>query len=207
MCFIPATNMSRKVLNVGGGSKEIPISPWYGGWEHCLLDIDPIGNPDVVCDARELETLPANTYDAIYCSHNLEHYYRHDVPKVLRGFIHVLKPDGFAEIRVPDLGELIKTVVQRNLDITDNLYQSEVGPITVLDVIYGYGPEIERSGQDWYAHKSGYSYNSIQRILSQNGFQVIFTAQAHWELIVLAFCQVPTEEQISFLGLPPMPKG
>jgi hypothetical protein len=31
--------MSR-VLNVGGGSKVIPVPEHYGGWEHVLLDID-----------------------------------------------------------------------------------------------------------------------------------------------------------------------
>lgn len=63
----------KKVLNVGGNTKAIPLPPEYAGWEHVLLDIDPKGNPDVVCDARELTTLPSATYDAIYCSHNLEH--------------------------------------------------------------------------------------------------------------------------------------
>src|SRR6266446_7887238 len=46
--------------------------------------------------------LAASQFDAVYCSHNLEHYYRHDGATVLRGFLHVLKPDGFAEIKVPD---------------------------------------------------------------------------------------------------------
>jgi predicted SAM-dependent methyltransferase len=39
----------------------------------------------------------------VYCSHNLEHYYHHEVPRVLAGSLHVLKPHGFAEIRVPDV--------------------------------------------------------------------------------------------------------
>lgn len=60
--------------------------------------------PDVVCDARQLSQLPRATYDAVYCSHNLEHYYRHDVPKVLAGFSHVLKVGGFVHIIVPDMG-------------------------------------------------------------------------------------------------------
>jgi len=93
----------RSVLNVGGNSKEIPIPPHYNGWNHLLLDIDPKGKPDVVCDARELTTLAANRYDAIYCSHNLEHYHQHELPKVLGGFLHLLKDDGFAEIHVPDM--------------------------------------------------------------------------------------------------------
>ena len=62
-----------RVLNVGGASKQIPIPAYFNGWEHLLLDVDPRGSPDIVCDARLLTTLPAGQFDAIYCSHNLEH--------------------------------------------------------------------------------------------------------------------------------------
>ena len=71
-----------RVLNVGGASKTIPIPPHYAGWEHLLLDIDPRGEPDIVCDARELTSLPPAQFDAVYCSHNLEHYYRYDGRRV-----------------------------------------------------------------------------------------------------------------------------
>ena len=101
----------KKRLNVGGHRKNIPIPAQYAGWQHDLLDIDPDCKPDVLCDAREMHKLELGYYDAIYCSHNLEHYYLHDALQVLSGFIHVLKPNGFAHIRVPDIGQLMKTVV------------------------------------------------------------------------------------------------
>lgn len=94
-----------KVLNVGGGTRDIPLPPQYQGWEHILLDIDPRGQPDIVADARELTRLPPAQFDAVYCSHNLEHYYRHDGVKVLAGFRHVLKEDGLAHIMVPDTSQ------------------------------------------------------------------------------------------------------
>ena len=95
-----------KVLNVGGNNKSMALRSYYTGWQHILLDIDAKGNPDIVLDARKLSQLPPSEYDAVYCSHNLEHYYRHDAPYVLQGFLHVLKEDGFAHIIVPDIGEL-----------------------------------------------------------------------------------------------------
>src|SRR4051812_22159143 len=134
----------RHVLNVGGNNRAIPLPPQYCGWEQVVLDIDPRGEPDIVCDARELTALPAHLYHAVYCSHNLEHYPHHDVPKVLTGFLHVLKPGGFAHIRVPDIGELMRTVVEKALDIEDVLYESPAVPISVRDVIYGYGAKIEK---------------------------------------------------------------
>jgi SAM-dependent methyltransferase len=108
----------KKVLNVGGNSKAIALPPQYAGFDHCLLDIDPKGSPDIVCDARELNTLEEGSFDAVYCSHNLEHYYRHDVPRVLAGFLHILKDGGFAQIRVPDISEVMRLTIERGLRIS-----------------------------------------------------------------------------------------
>ncbi len=193
----------RKVLNVGGNSKDIPLPPQYQGWEHILLDIDPRGKPDIVCDARELSRLPRSEYDAVYCSHNLEHYYRHDVTKVIRGIFHVLKEDGFAHVRVPDIGELIQTVVRQGMDIDDFLYQSPAGPITVRDVLYGYGLEIERSGNDFFAHKTGFTRKSLIAILSGCGFPYVFTGTGNLEIIAFAFKDKPNEFAVRLLNLPP----
>lgn len=192
----------RKVLNVGGNSKEIPLPPEYAGWEHVLLDIDPKGSPDVVCDARELSSLPGSAYDSVYCSHNLEHYYRHDAVKVLAGFIHVLKADGFALIRVPDLDAVMRTVVEQNLDIDDFLYQSLEGPITVRDVIYGYGADIERSGNDFFAHKTGFTKKSLTSFLKTAGFPWIFSGADNLEVIAVAFINKPSEYAEKLFNLP-----
>lgn len=183
----------RKVLNVGGNSKTLPLPAQYDGWEHVLLDIDPKGKPDIVCDARELATLPGASYDSVYCSHNLEHYHRHDGLKVLAGFVHVLKADGFAFISVPDVGALMRTAVEKSLDIDDFLYHSPAGPITVRDVIYGYGVEIERSGNDFYAHKTGFTQKSLQSFLIAAGFPWVFMGTGHLEVSAVAFTQEPCE--------------
>ena len=132
----------KRVLNVGGNNRTIPLPPQFADYQQLLLDIDPKGEPDLLCDARTLTTLEAAQFEAIYCSHNLEHYHRHEVPQVLAGFLHLLKDGGFAQIRVPDLHEVMRQTLTRGLDVEDVLYPSPVGPITVLDVIYGYGAEI-----------------------------------------------------------------
>jgi hypothetical protein len=192
----------RKVLNVGGNSKKTPIPRLYAGWDHVLLDIDPACNPDVLCDARKLASLPAATYDSIYCSHNLEHYYRHDVKKVLAGMAHILKPDGFVFIKVPDMSQLMQTVISNQLDIDDFLYDSPAGPITVLDVIYGYGVEIERSGNHFFGHKTGFTPKALQSVLNNAGFKWIFTHIGDLEVTMLAFINKPTEYAEQLIGLP-----
>lgn len=177
----------QKVLNVGGNNKAIPLPPQYTEFEHLLLDIDPKGSPDIVCDARKLATLEAGQFDAVYCSHNLEHYYRHDVPKVLAGFLHVLKDSGFAQIRVPDINEVMRVTIERGLDIDDVLYQASAGPIMVLDVLYGYSVKIERSGQDFFAHKTGFTEKSLSKVLRKSGFSRIFSLRGNFEINALAF--------------------
>ena len=197
-----------RVLNVGGGSKSIPIPAHYSGWEHVLLDIDPRESPDLVCDARELTALASDQFEAIYCSHNLEHYYQHDCYRVLRGFLHVLRENGFAEIRVPDLGALMRHVVETGMDIEEVLYTAPVGPITPRDVLYGYGVEIERSGQDFYAHKTGFTEKSLLRMLEQAGFceALVTEGLQSFELHVFAFKAALQPDQLALVSAFAYPK-
>jgi SAM-dependent methyltransferase len=196
-------NRLKRVLNVGGNSKAIPLPAPYADFEHLLLDIDPTGQPDIVCDARRLDTLDPDQFDAIYCSHNLEHYYHHDVAKVLTGFRHVLRSGGFAHIRVPDVGAVMKQCVERGLDVEDVLYQSSLGPITVLDVLYGYGKQIQSSGVDFFAHKTGFTQKSLSRALVAAGFSRIYCVASDLEVTAWAFEGTPPADICARFNLAP----
>ncbi len=193
---------TKKVLNVGGNSKEIQLPSQYTNFNHILLDIDSKGMPDIVCDARKLTTLDPTQFDAVYCSHNLEHYYRHEVSLILAGFIHVLKDGGFAHIRVPDINEVMRVTIERSLDVDDVLYKSQAGPITVLDVLYGYGIEIERSGQDFFAHKTGFTEKSLINALQRSGFSKIYSQTGNLEVNAIAFKGDPDKTLIALFNLP-----
>ena len=197
----------KRLLNVGGGSKSIQLPPEYAGFEHVLLDIDPVGKPDIVLDGRKLTELPAGQFDAVYCSHNLEHYFRHDVPKVLGGFFHVLKPGGFAQIRVPDLMELMRKVLQGNMDLEDTLYVSPAGPVAPMDVIYGLGRQIETSGVDFFAHKTGFSAQSLTRAVEKVGFSPNFAKVGDLEINLIAFKGKPDPEYLRLFGIPAQETG
>ncbi|PZO53387.1 MAG: class I SAM-dependent methyltransferase [Alphaproteobacteria bacterium] len=192
----------KRVLNVGGNNRAIPLPPHFASYEHLLLDIDPKGKPDILSDARDLSKLESAQFDAVYCSHNLEHYYRHDVPKVLAGFQHVLHADGFAQVIVPDLHAVMHQTIQRGLDVEDVLYQSHSGPIMVLDVLYGYSRQIESSGEDFYAHKTGFTQKSLVRALLAAGFERVYAGVGNLEVNALAFKSKPTSELRALFGLP-----
>lgn len=70
----------------------------------------------------------------------------YDVAVVLSGFLHILKPDGFAEIHVPDIKSVMKRFIDTGMDIQDMLCESASGPISVHGVISvfttGYEPPI-----------------------------------------------------------------
>lgn len=193
--------LKRTFLNVGGNNKAVALPDWCAGFEHVLLDIDSAGQPDIVMDARELDQLEPGQFDAIYCSHNLEHYYRHDVSKVLTGFLSVLKEGGWAHIRVPDIQAVMKVVIEKNMDIEDVLYVSSSGPIMVLDVLYGFSKQIEQSGQDFYAHKTGFTRKSLIKILRQIGFSEVYVACNHYEIKAMAFKGKPEAWAMDLLGL------
>lgn len=191
----------KKVLNVGGNNRAIALPPIYAEYEQLLLDIDPKGEPDILCDARNLADFNEQQFDAIYCSHNLEHYYRHDVTKVLQGFLHVLKDDGFAHIKVPDIPAVMRATIERQLDIDDILYVSPAGPIMVLDVLYGYSAEIERSGCDFFAHKTGFSKKSLIQAVARAGFTYAYADCENLEISVLALKKPPSDQIRTMFGL------
>lgn len=160
-----------RVLNVGGGaSRDLPEQ--FAGWEQALLDIDPAVNPDICLDARLLGKAEPCVFDAVYCSHNLEHYYQHDVSSVLQGFLHVLKPGGLALVSVPNVTHLMRDMLSRGLDINDTWYRAggpNGQPVTYHDVLYGWSTAM-RKGNLFFAHKCGFTGLSLREALEGAGF-------------------------------------
>lgn len=192
----------KKVLNIGGNSRNIKIPEFYDGWQNVILDIDPKCNPDICCDARSISLYTKDKYDSIYCSHNLEHYYRHDAKKVLFGFTKILKSDGFIFIRVPDIMAVIQRMIDHKLDIEDTLYDSAAGPIRSSDVIFGFQKEIEDSGNDYFAHKNGFTSKSLQILLGECGFNPVYVCKGPLELWAYVFVNPPSKPIAELLNLP-----
>lgn len=184
--FARAASRSRTLLNVGSGSATARIPAEYDSWEVRRLDIDSRCSPTIRADGTSLQRLDGERYDAVYCSHNLEHYHRHQIPQVLDGMRHVLRPGGFVHIRVPDVVAVLERAWAGALDLRTTLYVSPAGPVSVADVLYGFSAEIERSGADYYAHKWGFSAVELQRDLKHAGFRHVTVVRSNLELIAYA---------------------
>ena len=200
--MVEAPAPRRRVLNVGGQSHGIQLPAAYSTFEHVLLDLDPTVGADIVLDVRELTSLEPQQFEAVYCSHNLEHVRQHEVPVVLDGFRHVLKPGGLAHIIVPDLQELMLVCVQQGIDLDGLLYESPMGPITPLDVLYGHGGMMAQSGQDFYAHRTGFSRRTLANLVEASGFSPMFCQQGNLELNLITFNGDPDPELAALFDLP-----
>lgn len=192
----------KRLLNVGGSSRSIQLPSAYGIFEQVLLDLDPDVGADIVLDVRQLTSLAPQQFDAVYCSHNLEHVRHHEVPVVLAGFRHVLRPGGLAQIIVPDLQELMVVCVQQGIDLDGLLYESPMGPITPLDVLYGHCGIIEHSGHDFYAHRTGFSRRTLANVVEASGFGPMFCQQGNLELNLITFNGDPDPDLAALFDLP-----
>jgi predicted SAM-dependent methyltransferase len=167
-----ARHTGGRLLNVGGGSKLMPLPSEYGNWEHTLLDIVDDGTVDVVGDATDPATWDdLADFDLIFCSHNLEHYDATEVPTVLACMREALKDGGTIDIRVPDIGEVAEKIgAGANLD--DVAYESPSGPIRFKDMMYGYEEAIN-AGNIYYRHKMMFTDHKLRSVLEDAGFQNI----------------------------------
>ena len=95
----------------------------------------------------------------------------------------------------------MRVTIERGLDIDDVLYQSPAGPIMVLDVLYGYSVEIERSGKDFYSHKTGFTQKSLLKALTVAGFRKIYSVAGNLEINALAFKGEPDQATRGLFGL------
>ena len=117
-------------------------------------------------------------------------------------FRHVLKPGGLAHIIVPDLQELMLACVQQGIDLDGLLYESPMGPITPLDVLYGHSGMIQHSGQDFYAHRTGFSRSTLANVAEASGFGPMFCQQGNLELNLITFNGDPDPELAALFDLP-----
>jgi SAM-dependent methyltransferase len=185
------------VLNAGSGPYDLDrlhVVFRDSGWTEVRYDIDKFVKPDLVGSIVDLGAIGDATFDAIWCSHNLEHLHTHDVPRALAEFRRVLKLDGFALICTPDLESIAELVVDGRLE--DVAYQSPAGPITALDMLYGLSVSIER-GNSFMCHKTGFTTDRLGRLLVASGFsEVLVKRGSSYDLWAVALMPEANKENL-----------
>lgn len=144
------------LLHVGCGGDPRP--DWLSEYDETRLDIDPRHAPDIVASMVSLGEI--GPFDAVYCSHALEHLFPHEVGIALAEFHRVLNPGGVAYVFVPDL---------EGVEATEEvLFESPAGPITGLDLMYGLRHALK--DQPHMAHKTGFTRGTLAAALENAGF-------------------------------------
>jgi SAM-dependent methyltransferase len=151
------------VLNIGAGetSCKKQIQYFDDDWKELTLDV-AVANPNIVSDIVEMKEVPDESVDAIWACHVVEHVYFHQLPKLFESIMRVLKKDGFAIIRVPDIGSIAHMIED---DLFTPVYDSSVGPICPIDILYSSRVLVEKYGEPM-AHKTGFTKKSMEQILT-----------------------------------------
>ena len=150
------------LLHVGCGNESLPV--WMDGFTETRLDINKASSPDIVASMLDMGDI--GEYDVIYCSHALEHLSPFEVPVAISEFLRLLKPGGYAMVFVPDLEDVKAT--------EDVVLESPSGPITGLDMIYGYAKAL-REGNHYMAHKCGFVSDTLKNAFINGGFSTVKT--------------------------------
>jgi len=165
-------DMTKKnILHIGPGHRangaKLPKYFQNSSWKEIRLDIDPKTEPDILGDMLSMPLVEDESIDVIFSAHNVEHVHGHEVPIAFKEFLRVLKPEGYLVITCPDLQSVAQLVASDKLE--DPAYESNAGPITPLDIIYGHNKAIA-VGHNFMAHKTGFTLKTLTKHLHQAGF-------------------------------------
>lgn len=119
--------------------------------------------PHFVADMTTMGAIGA--YEMVLCAHALEHLFLCDANKALTEFHRVLTPGGCAIVFVPDLEGVQPT--------EEVLYVSPAGPVSGLDLIYGFRPLVVTNSH--MQHRTGFIRRTLEQAMRQSGFERVVT--------------------------------
>lgn len=157
----------KRLLHAGCGSKLNKVPREFAAYEEVRLDCAQAVAPDIVASIVAMPMIEDAAFDALYCSHTLEHLYAHEVAMALAEFQRILRPGATLLVVAPDLQSIGGKLA---LDQADFLvYQSPIGPVTALDMIYGMRSAIG-AGNLFMGHKTGFTTSVLKNALDAAGF-------------------------------------
>ena len=194
----------KTLLNVGCGWSNISQLKGFNidNWKEIRLDINNTVKPDVVGTLTDMSLIETASVDAVYSSYNLDHIYPHEVPIALKEFYRVLNEDGIAVVKCPDIQTVCELIAQDKL--LELLYESPIGPIYPIDVIYGHR-WYTKNGHEYQTKKVGFTYSALNASFAEAGFKARYGGRMPdrgGELAIVAFKQKIPEEQIKQIADP-----
>ena len=103
-------------------------------------------NPDIQGTILNMENVDSGSVDTVYSSHNIEHVYPHEVDIVIKKFVRVLSPEGFAVI-TPRPAVVLKAVAEDKL--LEAAGSNPAGPIAPIDIYMAIARHFNRATSIW----------------------------------------------------------
>jgi predicted SAM-dependent methyltransferase len=161
------------VLNVGfGGSplKHMLYVEDFSDMREVTLDIDKKYNPDILADITNISHIPDNFVNCAYTSHMIEHIDYFKVPIVISELLRICKPGGYVRILTPNLQVIGEKIASG--DLLEVVYESNGGPISPIDIIYGHRHSVHRHGVDFMIHRTGFSRKVFEQLAKEHNFDM-----------------------------------
>ena len=174
----------KTVLHAGCGSQTLKDLPdiYQKGYKEIRLDADATVNPDILCSMTNINAFDS-VYDSVFSCHSLEHLHPFGVVKSLSEFYRVLNKDGFVYIIVPDLERAAEYILQGKT--MEDVYESESGPVTPLDMIYGFKDLTYIN--DYMTHKCGFTITTLSAVVVGTGFKNAIGRRTAFDVEVIGF--------------------
>ena len=167
----------KTVLNIGSGNSSVrDFTSLFNGDEWTEVRVDKyVDGADLKCDITTLEDVADNSVDVVWACHVIEHLEWKELPETFYNIMRVMKSDGAAIIRVPDLGAIAHLIKD---GLLGPVYDVGSGyEICVIDMIYGHrGLQVDTQGQ---IHKTGFTEKSMSEILNKFGINAFISAANH----------------------------
>lgn len=172
------------ILNAGCGASTIKDAIFANDlqdYKEVRLDIDNTYNPDIVADITDLSGIDATSFDVVYTSHIIEHLDFYKVMPTIKDLLRITKLGGFVRIVVPNLKSIANDLAKGNL--LDPVYLSPSGPISPIDILFGYRASIQRHNE-FMRHKCGFTKESFEKMFAEAGIEDYTVQEIGFDLLV-----------------------
>jgi len=105
-------------------------------WTVKTYDAEPKIEADYTGHIFKMDAIEDNSIDALWCQQIMQRYYMPHVLEALKEFKRVMRDDALLYINVPD-GQLAAAHLAHE-NFYKPLYETPAGPITAVDIVYGY---------------------------------------------------------------------
>lgn len=156
-------------LNLGCGDKILD-----GYLNVDIVDERAGKKPDVSCDITNLEIFESNIADEILAVHVIEHFWRWEVPNILREWVRVLKPNGKLVLECPNLISACLEVLRDPDNSTSD------GPEAQQSMWPLYGDP--RWQDPLMVHRWGYTPKSLAKLMHQAGLSNLKQESAQFKM-------------------------